>query len=387
MIPCTTSGTGTEDDPFVICNSDDLNNIRNNLDANYILGKNIDISCYIDKSTEEWLPIGNENNIFSGNFNGQNNTIKGLFINRPDTSYVGLFGHTSNSKIYNLNVIDANVIGNNYVGILTGNSEYTNLSNISTSGDLLGNTYIGGVLGFFLYSDGTNLKYDILISYNQTFSRGAGGIFGVGYFVNLINSSSFVDINFSTYAGGLIGYGECITISDSYSKRNIIVENNAGGIAGGDVDLTIEKSYSLVSITGELIGGLIGESYNVNISNSYSLSDLNVTGNDAGGISGYILYPINLSNLYYAGKITNNDYNYVGGLVGYGEGFTINDSYWDVNVSGQLTIYDNQGEGKTTSKMLIKSTYNNWDFVNIWRNKEGISYPFLKISKEYPIPD
>jgi hypothetical protein len=43
---CTSGGTGTVADPIIVCNAEDLNGIRTDLDANYSLGKDIDLQCF-----------------------------------------------------------------------------------------------------------------------------------------------------------------------------------------------------------------------------------------------------------------------------------------------------------------------------------------------------
>jgi hypothetical protein len=72
----------------------------------------------------------------------------------------------------------------------------------------------------------------------------------------------------------------------------------------------------------------------------------------------------------------------VGGLIAYNDETltTITNSYWDTETSGQLT--SDGGTGKTTAEMKTQSTYTNWDFVNIWAIKEGISYPYFLWQRE-----
>jgi len=55
---------------------------------------------------------------------------------------------------------------------------------------------------------------------------------------------------------------------------------------------------------------------------------------------------------------------------------TIEYSYYDKETSGQ----DDTGKGipKTTAEMMQQSTFETWDFTNIWRINEGNSYPYLR---------
>lgn len=55
---CQTKGDGTQNNPYVLCTAEDLNNVRNNMDANYVLGKNIDLYYFLKDDLEGWVPIG-----------------------------------------------------------------------------------------------------------------------------------------------------------------------------------------------------------------------------------------------------------------------------------------------------------------------------------------
>ena len=90
-----TDGDGTSSNPHVVTTLDELQAVQGDLSAHYVLGNNINAS-----ETETWnsgagfTPIGNGVE-FSGNFDGQGYTIDGLYINRPNTNNVGLFGAAS----------------------------------------------------------------------------------------------------------------------------------------------------------------------------------------------------------------------------------------------------------------------------------------------------
>jgi hypothetical protein len=52
----------------------------------------IDLTAFLQNYNEGWLPIGDDNNRFTGYFHGSGHEIKGLWINRGSLDYVGLFG-------------------------------------------------------------------------------------------------------------------------------------------------------------------------------------------------------------------------------------------------------------------------------------------------------
>jgi PKD repeat protein len=273
-----------------ITTCEDLQNMTNNLSRNYYLANDIDCSCTASwNSGAGFEPIGNYSNPFTGTFDGQGYTITDLFINRPATGYVGLFGYTgSGSEIKNVGLENISVRGHIDVGGLVGHNEYGTISNSSSTGSVSSSdNKVGGLVG-----------------YNK-------GTIGNSY------SSSSVNSNNHNQVGGLVG------------------------LNGG----TINNSYSTGSVSGNvLIGGLVGDNHGT-INNSYS-----------------------------AGSVSGN--SWVGGLVGLNCGGTINNSYWDIETSGQST--SDGGEGKTTTEMKQQATFVGWDFDNIWAIEEDVTYPFLQ---------
>lgn len=101
-------GSGTSLDPYKIENWHHLNDVRNNLEANFILVNNLDENTdgyadYIGENPEGWDPIGDSGNIFSGVFDANRYTIKDLVIDRSGSNYNSLFSHNG-GKIENVYV-------------------------------------------------------------------------------------------------------------------------------------------------------------------------------------------------------------------------------------------------------------------------------------------
>ena len=212
-------GSGTKQDPYIITNVNQLQEMNNDLDAWYELGNDIDASDTINwNSGEGFIPIGNETNHFTGNFDGQNYNITDLFIDRSSNDYQGLFGYVKNSIIENIGLINADVSGNSYVGGLTG------------------------------YNSGT-----------------------------ISNSYSAVTIDEVYYAvGGLVGWNDG-TINNSYATGTVHGGGYIGGLVGVNFNGIISNSYSTgyISAYGYYVGGLVG-CYQGTISNSYW--DINTSG-------------------------------------------------------------------------------------------------------------
>lgn len=129
-------GSGSIDDPYLIRTPQQLDNIRNFLGAAYKdtywkLACDIDLSSYLT-SGEGWSPIGGSE-AFYGHLDGDGHVIKGLWMNKTNTEYVGLFSRlAANSEVKNLGIIIADgkeVLGKNYVGALAG-AQYGNITNV-----------------------------------------------------------------------------------------------------------------------------------------------------------------------------------------------------------------------------------------------------------------
>ena len=57
-VNCISGGEGTASDPIVICTPQDLDHIRNNLDAYYVIGQDIDLGVFPYNAHNGWEPIG-----------------------------------------------------------------------------------------------------------------------------------------------------------------------------------------------------------------------------------------------------------------------------------------------------------------------------------------
>jgi hypothetical protein len=186
-----------------------------------------------------------------------------------------------------------------------------------------------------------------------------------------------------------LNYGD---IDNCYVKGSIkatanYTHNDAGGLVGLNSGGSIAACYSVASVTGigGDVGGLMG--YNSgDIRNCYSagaVSGDRYVGGLVGSNSGSI------GNCYSIGAVSGR--LYPSGLVGYRwSGGTVNNSFWDVNSSGQTGSAG--GTGKTTAQMKTLSTFTSagWDFTTpVWEICDGINYPKLawQIDDIATVPD
>lgn len=99
---------------------------------------NITLDNDIDLTGIEWTPIGTENRPYTGTFDGNNKTIRGLEINQSGTDNVGLIGYLgSEGKVQNVVLANISVSGANYVGGIAGQTDGT-VENCSVNGTVTG---------------------------------------------------------------------------------------------------------------------------------------------------------------------------------------------------------------------------------------------------------
>ena len=203
------------------------NNIDFNNDLSYINPNSTNFGDFnedgivqnIKKEVTEsygFKPIGNYSKNFKGKFLGNNNKIKGIYINRTEQDYVGLFGFVS-GNIKNVSIESANVKGKNYVGTLAGK-----LSGINSNGFTVNNLNVSG-------------------------SGSIGSIFGDAPKVLSIYAEN-VNVKGDTSVGGIIGNGGYSRYSDSVIIKNSTVTGttNTKMISGGQYGSV--KNYLAVNV-------------------------------------------------------------------------------------------------------------------------------------------
>ena len=238
-------GTGTETDPYKIAEARNLDAISNCLgnsyeDKYYELQNDIDLGSYLANASAGWQPIGSSNNSFYGKFNGSGHRVSGLWINRPFTNNIGLFGSVWRGALRDIGVeIDngkGGVTGNSYVGGLAGRNDGT-ISNSYATGSVLGNN-VGGLVG---RNDGT-----IVSSYATGSVTGnyVGGLAGYNYSGTISNSYATGSV-LGNYVGGLVWYNYGSgTISNSYYDKETTGRTDTGkGTGKTTAEMKTQSTY------------------------------------------------------------------------------------------------------------------------------------------------
>ena len=128
----------------------------------FVLGSDIDMS-----SVSNFTPIGNTaQNYFSGNFDGQGNTIRHLTITQTGGTLVGLFGYLKGDNPYpvvsNLTLDGANISAGDYVGGIVGHQLYCSVSNCHVVSSSISGTAtdakVGAIAGKFSNNSNNSLS-------------------------------------------------------------------------------------------------------------------------------------------------------------------------------------------------------------------------------------
>jgi hypothetical protein len=223
------AGSGTQSDPYLIATLNNLYWVTQNTSSwgSYFL-QTADIDA---SSTSSWdggagfTPIGNGSvRNFGGNYDGNGYTISSLYINRPSTDYVGMFGRSTGAVVSNLGLTSVNFSGDEWVGGISGYiGSSSEISNCYTTGALDGTGYAGGITG---YGAGTNIS-----NCYCSISVLAGG--------NL--------------CGTFIGESYQCTIANSYchgsfTRKAGYTDTQLGAFCGDSRGSTIEHCYSTASV-------------------------------------------------------------------------------------------------------------------------------------------
>jgi hypothetical protein len=259
-------GSGTETDPYIIGTAQQLANLAyevnngNNYAGEYFkMTADIELNSGVlqadgslgSGSYQTWTPIGNAYYTFNGIFDGDGHHVSGIFIDDPDSDYLGLFGRSKEGLIKNLGVEDSYIHGYDYLGGILGHSDRTSISNCYNAATVTGVFDVGGIVG-----DDSGLGGD--------------------------------DGSINSYITGCANYG-LITASSSC----------AGGITGyGSSALTVSYciNYGTITGTGNCTGGIVGE-YNCIMENCANTGTIKINGSYSE--YGAICCDGNMTNCYY----------------------------------------------------------------------------------------
>ena len=352
-------GDGTEESPYLISNKTHLNNVRNHLDAHFLMVADIEFNeadfaqgGEFYNGGQGWEPIGMDSErSFSGLFDGGEHEIIGLQCTRIGSGSVcaGLFGY-SKGTIQNLGMVDSHITGTTtsaswrpYVGGIVGYHDGVAITNCYNTGSVSVPSaaratfaHTGGIVGY--HNRGTISgcrNAGRVFSDAKTDYSYVGGI--AGYNIATLrqchNTGTVQTVADATYfyAGGIAGYS--ITDISGCDNAGAVLATPprtgliccAGGIVGHGSRISLCYNTGEVSSKG-YAGGLTGEN-NATLNNSYNSGTIRarVAGGIAGTNKSTISICYNTGNVF--SSTSHSTPRVAGGIAAVNDGGTIKDCY------------------------------------------------------------
>ncbi len=373
-------GKGEPNAPYRIATAEDLNDIGNHIEdfnKHFIMVNDINLADY---TGEQFNIIGREFwDPFTGVFDGNGHAIRNFSWSYGGPDYVrnvGVFGVIGvGGVIKNVTLKNVNVnagVASMFVGSLAGFNDFGDLINCHSIGNVNGGNRVGGLVGYSWEGTISTSSSAGITSANDA----VGGLLGINWESPVVSCHSTADVSGNTSVGGLVGSSDW-TISGCHATGHVSGYSGIGGLVGSSGGPVIEcYSSGSVSATTSGAGGLVGKNW-WHIYNSYSSGS--VAGNhDIGGLAGYhnSKWGGEISKCYSVGSVSGN--SYTGGLIGKSIEGIVEESFWDVNTTGEPNSAG--GTGKTTAEMQDANTYMDagWDFnTPIWKFCSLPDYPKL----------
>jgi len=250
------------------------------------MDKSYILTTDLDLSGIEWIPVGTYSEPFRGNFDGDGYTISNLTITEASENFNGLFGYVY-GDIFDLNITSVNIdYETDFLTYAGGLAAFAlgDITNVTVEGDI---TIVNSV---------SNCYVGLLIGYTQpdiNTLTDAADFDPNDLTNNSVIGSISVDSQDIAYVGGLVGKTFNTQVTDNYSEVDLDVTlNNSMGYIGGFI--------------GHNFGGLIVNyveqvnDVNVYIQNNVSISTISVSLNDKnasiGGFIGYNHFGYNSDN-------------------------------------------------------------------------------------------
>lgn len=403
-VPLLLSGAGTKASPYLVTNALDFASVNTCTGTGVYFQQTQDI-VFVDSFTS----LGS----FSGHYDGNGNDLD---ISALDQTF-NIFGNisgtasASDTSVSNLNVLGGECDLSICSSIFAGSINYATIDNVHLSGakmiarlragmlasnisnSVVKNSSVTGeidVINFVFEAAGglaataTDSQFQNVMC-NVDFGQSdlmpfedelmsVGGCVGRSMNSSYINVSSFGSLNFNgevfrpmfAFAiGGLIGESYMDQISDSSSSTSINL-SQATGLGGliGQANLSnISRSYAtgtVTSLEGSEVGGLIGFANASTVNNVYAtgaVSAANVAGSLIGSMQG-----TTLANAYATGLVSVTTPGGSRGLVGNSNTPDLVDSYWKIVTNGVPSTIESFGQEvpKLAGELKRIATFANW---------------------------
>lgn len=254
------AGEGTEKSPYLITSYQDLTYIgkyQYTTDLYYMVTQHIALSASAKDNCNEdgseckgFEPIPE----FSGVFIGNNKSMLGLTINRPDEDSVGLFRSlTSTARVTGLMLDSMTINGKKYVGAIAGVDNGAYLDSIYVEVYMEAQDYAGGVVG-----------------------KKTGG--------SIVRAMTEGSVSGDDYVGGIAGSLNRSVVTDCFSAVMASGTKDVGGFVGAAKETTMKNVFAVGKVDAtSKFGGFAGEASTSTFTSAYYDSVLWVMNVSAGG--------------------------------------------------------------------------------------------------------
>ncbi len=339
-----TSWYNTTDTSFEISTAAELAGLAKLVKAgDKMIGKNFKLMQNVDIQAHQWDPIGyNNNNPFSGNFDGNFKTISNLQIDRAGGDWMGLFGQFISATVKDLTLDGSKMFGKD------------------TSGGFIGNMAVNSK------AENCHVKNVDIVFTAYNVGGFTGGVLTGSQAINCSSSGSVVGVN---QIGGFAGTSWSNSlISQSYCEGTVAGQYFVGGFSGY---VTFAMGPATVN----------------KIEDSYSRSNVSATIETVGGFYGFAQTTGNFKNVYSTGTVTLVDAT--GGFVGTVGNLVVANAHFDSTNAPYEAVGEFLGApatlditGHATADMkteAFKTTLNGGLSTGVWSIDSAINdgYPYL----------
>ncbi|MDN4067628.1 copper amine oxidase N-terminal domain-containing protein [Paenibacillus vini] len=396
------------DDVKLISTASDLDQVRDDLDGDYRLMNNIDLSGV------DWTPIGSREVPFTGSFDGNGYTISNLTLDVTD-DYYGLFGYIASNTdklIGNVKLteVDITYAGNglqnigSFAGYVKNEVSRIDVEGVISIKHLTKN--LGGIVGSAKKVESSSFTGRVVVELQNaiTFSPGVamGGIAGSMLEGDNLSSSITVQGNSMGYFGGISGQAYVVKNSNSDLTFNIdnslnyvggivgflpsVINRDEDGLPGYDNANYLDFNNNTVKMSGQVksatkIAGIIGEiddptgaNFDVSFNNNnidISLTEIMSLYWSGGIIGNYSLgggISLSLTNNSVELNAEKATMGWVGGLIG---DLGLSNSSTVILNDNNISMLVNEAEGLTWVSGLVAdfTNFNGQNKVEVKRNK------------------
>lgn len=368
---------GTEDDPMLVYNAQDLDNVRNNLNLHFRQMADIDLVAI-----ENWAPIGTASDPFRGTYDGNGYRISNMNITIPAEDLsdpVGVFGSVDHNNTFPFS--DAKLLRVTLEGASIS-QEIARVVADPYQGDI---GLLAGKVNNTSIEDCTVLQGTINVPNHMR----VGGMIGeVGQNSPISRSSAQeLSITAHSYIGGITGLLHGQEITESFATGTI-----------ASTETRTSSGY------GAHVGGIVGQvSYHSSIIDCYFIGDISAEAGYVGGLAGRLYgapspSTTEVRNAYCMGTLDFPDISNYGGVIGEVQDFTGSNvidleglvylvvfpdgkaSQTAYAAAGDLSGYGMQSitEADLTDQDELEGI--SWDFSDIWALDSSVNggYPYLR---------